>query len=53
MLKPLTTKILVFLVLHWVNWRMQGNNCDYYYVGQGGEDTEDPALYFRRHHRYT
>jgi hypothetical protein len=24
-------------VLHWVNWLMQGNNCDYYYVGQGGE----------------
>ena len=30
MLKHLTIKILVFLVLHWVNWRTQGNNCDYY-----------------------
>lgn len=51
--KPLTTKILVFLVLHWVNWRAQGNNYDYYYMGQGGEDTENPALSFRRHHKYT
>ena len=34
MLKFLTTEILVFLVLHWVDWRAHGNNCDYYYVGQ-------------------
>jgi len=52
MLKFLITKILVFLVLHWVNWRAQGNNCDYYYVGQGGEDIEHPAFSFRRRHRY-
>ena len=37
MLESLTTKILVLLVLHWVNWRAQGNNCDYYSVCQGGE----------------
>jgi hypothetical protein len=24
----------VFLVLHWVDWRAHGNNCDNYYVGQ-------------------
>ena len=34
MLKFLTTEILVFLVLHWIDWRAHGNNCDYYYVGQ-------------------
>jgi hypothetical protein len=34
MLKFPTTEILVFLVLHWVDWRAHGNNCDYYYVGQ-------------------
>jgi hypothetical protein len=34
MLEFLKTEILVFLVLHWVDWRAHGNNCDYYYVGQ-------------------
>ena len=34
MLKFPTTEILVFLVLHRVDWRAHGNNCDYYYVGQ-------------------
>jgi hypothetical protein len=52
MLKFPTTEILVFLVLHWVDWRAQGNNCDYYYVGQGREDIDHPALSFRRRHSY-
>jgi hypothetical protein len=52
MLKSLRKEVLVFLVLHWVDWRAQGSDCDYYYVGQGGEDTENPALSFHRRHRY-
>ena len=42
MLKFLTTEILVFLVLHWVNWRAHGNNCDYYYVGQDEKISINP-----------
>jgi len=33
MLKSQMTEMLMVLVLHWVNWRAQGNN----YVSQGGE----------------
>jgi hypothetical protein len=52
-LKFLKREILVFPVLHLVNWRAQGNNCDYYDVDQGGEDIDHPALSFRRRHRCT
>lgn len=48
-LKPPRTEILVFLVLCRGNWRVQGNNCVYYCVGQGEDDSENP---FRRHHEY-
>jgi hypothetical protein len=48
MLKSQTTEMLVVLVLHWVNWRAQGNNCDHYYVSQGGE--HGIPLSFCRHH---
>jgi hypothetical protein len=52
MLKFLTTKIQVFLVLHWVDWRVQGNNFDRYLLSPGREDTTNPALSFRRRHEY-
>jgi hypothetical protein len=44
MLKFLARETLAFLVLHWVNWRAHGDNCDYYHVDQGREDIENPTL---------